>query len=453
MKRIGNEQRHVLVLGARNSGFIRALRKGLPTGARLCLGGGAAAKMQVGDSERLAHVAESPWDMEAWRAEAQEYGAFDLILVLDLPHWWDGRIDALAQLSDLLEPEDGRLWVQYFNALCLDMLRRRLGAGAQGGINLGMPLHRYSQMDLGSWLGFGRMTGLVQRSLWALADERVLPLFHGKKKSVRIPFAGKEINIREQTDAISLGAFVHGVEFSKSAGQGTRPDIHISQMSGHALQTFLYPDPGEFEGPVNRLVAKNEVRLWKAGQEPVMPSEWAYLLKLFEDAADVENVLLVGAQWGGALLTLRKNYPKWNWTAVESDADLVAIGHAAYPELKKDLFLWNPTEKMPFDDQSFDLVVSLGYCSRNQPQLSALLVPEIKRLSQRYAAHFEDATGAERSLLQKHVPLPEIYLKFGIMAKPQLWKDANDKPTGQYALAIDLRKETEANEQSGDAEQ
>lgn len=48
---------------------------------------------------------------------------------------------------------------------------------------------------------------------------------------------------------------------------------------------------------------------------------------------------------------------------------------------------------MPFEEQSFDLVVSCGYYSRNPSQLSMLLVPEIKRLSRSYAAYYEGCHG------------------------------------------------------------
>lgn len=447
-QRVTEGTRHILVLGYGRGEFLRELKSKAAAGVRICAADNRPwAKARDGDASLLL---DDPLAIDHLKAEAGAYGPFDLILLLDVQDWWHGRVDNIAEIIELLEPQGGLLWVQYLNGLCLDILANRLTSGQTGAASLTLPIHQHPMMDLGSWLGFGHQFGLQQRAFWALANPLVFKYF-SQKKAVKIPFAGKELRVNNPTDAINLGAFVHGIEFVHAGTVKDSPGIHLSPMNGLSMQGFLYPDPDGSEAPVRRMHALSEIKALKNGQELSLPAGWADLMKLFETTDDIKDVLLVGAQWGRELMMMRKHYPSLNWSAVETSEELIEMGAKAFPELEDAVQHWKPGTKMPFEDKSFDLVVTFGFCSRNHPQISATLIPEVIRLTRHYVGHFEDAMGAERSLLQKNVPLPEIYLKCGVMAKPQAYSDGR-QTTGYYVLAIDLEKEAELDTSEGASE-
>ena len=84
-------------------------------------------------------------------------------------------------------------------------------------------------------------------------------------------------------------------------------------------------------------------------------------------------------------------------------------------------------------NESFDLVLSLGYFSCVHNPVARVVLPELIRVARRHIYHLEDGRGADTSLYIKSYSVKAIYQQLGkeATAEPLM---ANGNVSGLYIL-------------------
>ncbi len=426
--------RHVLVLRSGDGRFASSLRSALPSEARLVRADSRDDLTRTEDEAPLC----GEWDFDAFASEVEAYGPFDAILFLHFHEYWDGRIGSLTRFMDFLDPK-GIAWVQFVNGTCLPSLESRVVRGGARGNSLTNPLHRFGGLDYNSLVGWANAVGLVCDGLWGILREDLFEWITKKKgKETKIEFLKRKIPLGAAHDALQLGAPVGALSLrfpQETDSSPVKPGIAVARLTGRGLQQFLIPQPEVDVREAEAFEARVQSRAVSSGATPSVGPHRAEFLSGFTQDESIRKVLLVGAAPNGDWMLLPRAYDDWDWTGLDHDAALSEIWRSTFPDAPEHLEIWNPQERFPFADSSFDLVLSLGLFKRISPMMALRYLQEMMRVCGGMIGHLEDAMGSERDLFARDNPLPVLYKQFKLDVKAvPLLKDG--KPSGLAAVFL-----------------
>lgn len=411
-----SEYRHLLVVRSGDGRFAKALRSVLPDNCRLlCLESREEIRPTDGPE-----VLGGEWDLPAVEREREDYGPFDGILLLHFHEYFEGRVGSLTRLAECLDP-NGIFWVQFLNGSCLSVVDDRLRAGGLRGRSLSSPYYKAPPLDLQGVAHWGNAFGLVCDEVWGYAGEALYDWITGKrKKDFKLELLKRNYPVRTSLEGVGAGAHVlalrlRGRRFGET--KQVQPRIAVAKMSPAGLQTFLIPHPLLDDRESDEWQARVQIKSWKEKGRPEVSPVRRRMLEEFVADESVRKVLLVGGAYGGDLLLLAALYDQWDWTGVDHDGFLVDLWKDRFPDEAKGLVSWDPSAPFPFEDDEFDLVLSLGAFSRFNPPLALRYVTEMIRVSRHHVAHLEDTTGPAHDSFKRTVPLPPLYERAGWTAR------------------------------------
>lgn len=428
--------RHVLLVRSGDGRFASALRSVLPQACRLvCLESRESLVPDVGPE-----VMGGEWSFPEIEDEVGRYGKFDCMIFVHFHEFWAGKVGSLSRMMEFLD-SGGFVWFQYLNGSCLEVLDGRLQAGGLQGRSLSSPFYAAPPLDLQGMAHWGNSLGLVCDEIWGYVGHRLFKWMTGKsKKEIKLELLKRNYPIRSALEGVGAGAHVLGVRLRHRHFDETRqvePRISVAEMSPAGLQMFLIPHPHVDDRESDEWQARAQIKAWRTRGRPDLSPMRRRMLDEFTEDQSVEKVLLVGGAYAGDLFLLAKLYDQWNWCGVDHDSSLVSLWCDAMSGEPEVLESWDPQSSFPFEDSSFDLVVSLGAFSRCNPALALRYASEMVRVSRRHVAHLEDAAGPARDSFKRTVPLPSIYQRLGWRsdARPVL-KEGKD--TGWITLFLEL---------------
>ncbi len=441
--------RHVLIVRSGDGRFATSLRSALPDPARLVL---ADSRVELTRDEKNVPLC-GEWDFDALAAEVEDHGPFDAILFLHFHEYWEGRIGSLTRLLDFLDPK-GLAWMQFVNGTCLSSLESRVVRGGTRGNSLTNPLHRFGGLDFNSVVGWANSAGLVCDGLWGVLPPDLFEWATKKKgKETKIEFLKRKIPLGTVHDALQLGAPVGALSL-RAPREGDpsplKPAIAVARLTASGLQQLVIPQPEVDVREAEAFEARIQARALRGGVTPPVAPHRVEFLSGFTEDDSIRKVLLVGAAPSGDWMLLPRAYDRWEWTGVDHDDRLAGIWKSSFPEASESLEVWNPRERFPFPDSSFDLVLSLGLFKRIAPNLALRYLQEMLRVCGGKIAHLEDALGSERDLFARDNPLPVLYKQFGLEVKahPML---KGGKPSGLAAVFLAKGEAETAGEPSSEA--
>jgi hypothetical protein len=152
-------------------------------------------------------------------------------------------------------------------------------------------------------------------------------------------------------------------------------------------------------------------------------------------AQESKRVLLLGAGWGRDILLLKRQYPTWDWVGFEHRAALAALGQSLLSKEGLSVATAPLGERMPFEDRSFDVVLSLGYFSTVYEPAGKALANETLRVARGTVYHLEDGRGPDQSMQLHAYSLNGAYAALGAEAltSPVL---IDGTATGMYMVKL-----------------
>lgn len=429
---------HVAIVGAGDGKLARAIKE--KAGADVKLSLVEPRKALHGYLEDLGGAETEAWDLSWYEAQAKDKGPIDSLILYQIHEYWEGNVFTLGKMTELLS-DKGTVWVSYLNCLSRRMMEHSMPPRQVNFSALTHPVRLFSSMDYASWNSYLPMLNAQLESVWGMLDKDALEFCQKQEaKQVDEPpvweFHGMKLNVRTVADALLWGGTFIGMQFSirKEGEQPKAPQIFGAAYSPHLYQALLLPYPEATSDESEKLRMEVEIKQWKLTEDPKLAPVVEFFLNQIEVADQVKTVLLVGAGWGKDLLLLQKKKNEWEWTGVESEAYKVEAGQELLPEGVA-LKAFTPGEPLPFDDASFDLVISLGYCSTVYPAMGEAMCKEMLRVANRGVYHMEDGRGPEASLALKQYSLQDVYGRLGYesVIQPVLVKG---QQTGAYIVKL-----------------
>ena len=151
-----------------------------------------------------------------------------------------------------------------------------------------------------------------------------------------------------------------------------------------AKRKFLYADPKEYWTLRGGLDYFRE----QEGQEQrTQRAQWmARRIGRYQP----ESILEIGCGYGKQIRALRENLPGVPITGVDFSPTQLSMAQAYLKETGSVDFALASGVRLPFPDQSFDLVLTSAVILHNAPPLAEAIRREIVRVARRFAAHNED---------------------------------------------------------------
>lgn len=429
------DAKHVLVVNAGDGRLGRAIREKL--GGKVAC---SAVTLQPG-LERFvddfsAHTS-APWDLAWYKAQVKAHGPFDYVVFYQLQEFWQGQLFQFDQVLQLARP-GAVVWTSFLNAQSNRLIARFLPPVQLGFSALADPFRSAANIDFASFIDFGNRTGRSVVELWGLLDPNAQEYCQKQpSQPVRWETRGVKVSVSTLADAFLWGAAVVGVALQIPGGATPPPatKISFSPYSANLLQALVlpYPDHQTKEGILS--AASLEVAGWRKAPMDKLGPLVSFFLKQVGDTDKPRRVLLAGSGWGRDLLVLKRHFPTWEWVGFDHNADLVALGRDMLGEAGLTAESGDLSAPLPFDDRSFDMVVSLGYFSGIYEPAGRHLAKELRRVSRGPVYHLEDGRGPEQGMQLKSYSLKAAYSELGADAnvQPVLVDGA---PNGMYMLKV-----------------
>lgn len=414
------------------------LLEGLPKGAKCGVIVGVedgrlarALKQQLGDGFTL-HVVEpqnifhkylndlgpigvDPWDLNWYEQNANVHNGFDFIIFYQMQHYWSGALYTMQKILQLLKP-NGCGWLSFYNSASLHEVSRHLFPFFTGFERLSNPMDLWPRMDLASWMIYLHDLGLGIDSVWGMLHKEAHEYCkknQAKPESIKWNLKDFKMPIRDIGDAFTLGAPVVSLKFSPRGKEEKKTEFFAIPYNASMLQATLFPFLDELSAELFKFKADVEA----SAQEYEGEDESLIFLDLFVSELkafkDVKKVLVVGSGWGADLIGLKKLMPQWDITGVESHPEIVEIGEKLLKKKHIKNVAHNFEEALPFEDESFDLVLSVKYFSTIYEPLASFLAEEMLRVAKQGVAQLEDMRGPEVSIELKTFSIPQVYEKLG----------------------------------------
>lgn len=355
-----------------------------------------------------------PWDVDWYLKIAAKYKeGVDFICFINIHEYWEGNLYKLQQILNCLKA-GGVGFVSFYNKNSLYEMRQAIPPFVSGFEQLASPMTRWAKEDLTSWVIYLLDIGMLVDQIWGMLEERAFKYCQENLKETMVwQERGLTVNIGDAGEAFIYGAPVMCMRFKKiKEGDTLNPKFFGIKYNASILQAILFP---------YLEVLPNELNLFRASLERENllenePEEYVllrFLISQLEDFSEIRTVLVVGCNWGMDLLAIQKIKPNWKITGIDGSSEIAAIGEDVLKSHGIKIGHYNGDGKLPFEDNAFDLVLSLKHFSTIYYPLAKVLAQEMLRVSKQGIVQFEDLRGPGFSMQLKLYSIPDIYKKLG----------------------------------------
>jgi len=414
--------KHVAVIGDGDGRLARAIKTKLGADVRVFV-----VEQRIGLHRYLgdfSDVGDDPWDFSAFEVEAQKHGLFDFLVFYGLHEYWRGQLRRFQQIVALARPAT-TLWVTFVNSSALRYIEQELPPLRLSADALAAPARFWGRIDYASWMAYGAMLNVRIESVWGLLDHASFQFCQSAVKAGTVDWEikGAKIQARTAAEIIHWGAAYVGIQMlvqpEAQSGEAAQA-LGGAAFHPQLFQSLVYPFP-EVDSEESELAwAETELRAVRANRDSLRPSHLVeFVLGLIEEADSVRDVLVVGAGWGRDVCMIKKARPSWHCAGVECSKNLRSMGEDFCQQEGLQIKSFNLGEKLPFDDKSFDVVLTLGFMSKLYDQAALAVVKELLRVGRKGIYHLEDGRGPEQALKLKHNSLGSVYAHYGYTSEPK----------------------------------
>jgi ubiquinone/menaquinone biosynthesis C-methylase UbiE len=432
--------RHVAIVGAGDGRLARQLQE-------LC---GKDVKISLIEPQVKLHrhlddfkdVGSDPWDLDWYEKRVKANGPFDSLIFYQIHNYWKGNLSSLKRIISMLG-ENSNCWITFLNGLSRQAMEHFLPPKVASYGRLTHPIREAAKTDYASWSAF--LIGIRAQldAVWGLLDKEAYELCQDKKlptaeNPVSWDMYGLKLNVQTIADAYLWGASNIGLNFhlnKKGENEIGTPQFSGTSYSPPLFQALLNPYPETDPDNGENFSTQIEVDAWNLQPEAKLNPLGEFLLEQVVNPDEIKKVLIVGAGWGKDLILFRKSKPDWEFTGIENVLFKVEASKTLTEDGDPGIQFFNPEEPLPFQDEEFDITLSLGYFSTLYSPLAKKLADEILRVTKSSIYHLEDSRGPEFSLKLIQYSLKSIYDELGreSNALPVL---QNEKQTGLYLLIV-----------------
>lgn len=362
---------------------------------------------------------KDPWDVELYKGiQKNNKEGVDFICFVNIHEYWEGNLYSLQQILKCLKP-DGFGFISFYNKNSLYEMKQAIPPFVSGFEQLANPMSRWAKLDLLSWIIYLLDIGMIIDQIWGMLEEKA---FKHCQENIKEAMLWKEhglsLTISDAGEAFIYGAPVMCIRFKNlKDGDTFNPKFWAIKYNASILQAILFP---------YLEILPNELNLFKAHLEKknLLETEREefvllnFLVSQLGDFGEIQKVLVVGCNWGMDLIALKKIKPNWKITGVDGSEEIIKVGKEILQKDGINITHYGIDGKLPFDENAFDLVISLKHFSTIYYPLANKLAEEMLRVAKKGVVHFEDLRGPEFSMQLKLYSIPDIYKAHGY--KPEV---------------------------------
>jgi len=379
---------------------------------------------------------KDPWDVDWYLKLAEQHNGLDFICFINMHEYWKGNLYQLQRILNCLKP-DGLGFISFYSKNSIYEMKQAIPPFVAGFDQLANPMSGWAKLDLASWIIYLLDIGFIIDDIWAILEEKGFEYCQQKiKQPATWQERGLTLNIADVGEAFIYSASVMCVKFKKvKEGEVFGPKFFGIKYNASILQAILFPYLDVLPSELNIFRAhleKENITAEKAPEELVILN---FLISQLNDFRDVRNVLVLGCDWGEDLLVLKKLKPNWKITGTDASAEIIAIGQDVMKSEGITVKPYSPDGKLPFGDNTFDLVLSLRHFSVIYYPLAKILAEEVLRVTKQGVVLFEDLRGPEFSMQLKLYSIPDIFKTLGYKPEIQFLR-IKEEDTELYIVKI-----------------
>ncbi len=440
IEHVTDDVRHVGIVGAGDGRLARSLKDKCGEKVKISLIEPQAKLHSYLDD--FKNLGSDPWNLSWYDKRVKANGPFDMLIFYQIHNYWEGNLSPLQNILGMLR-EGGHAWITFLNGLSRRALEHFLPPKVASYSRLIHPIRLASNTDYASWSSYLLTINAQLDAVWGLLDKDAFDLCQEKKLPTEEnpliwEMNGLKLNVKSYADAYLWGASFVGLKFhlnKKKEGSMGTPQFSGAAYSPPLFQALLNPYPETASESEEIFIINNEVEAWNEQPENKLNPLGEFILQQIDNPNDIKKVLILGASWGNHLILFRKTKPEWEFTGLENMAYKVEASKKLTGGDDPGIQLFDPEEPIPFQDQAFDITISLGYFSKIYAPLASILAKEVLRVTRGGIYHLEDARGPEFSLKLVQYSLNAVYQEHGhkTTTQPVLLKE---KQTGLYLLKV-----------------
>jgi SAM-dependent methyltransferase len=433
---VNNEATHVAIVNAGDGRMARELQGRIGSGLRLSLVEPRPAMHHYLDD--FSDLTADPWDFAWYGKQVEKYGKFDTLVFYQTHEFWAGDVLIFREILKHLK-DDGRCWMSSLNSMALRFLENTLPPVKTSPEMLVHPIKLNPRLDYNTMIGFLQFIGSPVFLIWGLLDEQAYNYCNNQKdqKETTWRIKGIDFKIGNLADAFLWGASVvaFGFGLPNSDPKQIQTKFHAIAYNGSLFQSLLLPYPDLRDDQIGILAGEREISHFREGKVPEPSNFVTFFASEIANTEGIDSALLLGCGWGKDLLLLKKLQPGWKWTGADKSSEKIELGREMMDEKGVTTVSFDAGEPLPFEDGSFDVVITTGYFSSIYAPLAKKMVEEALRVCTKAVYNLESTAGPNKALALKKYNLPEIYRELGKepVYKPVL---ANDKQTDMYLLTV-----------------
>ncbi len=437
---VNDDVKHVAIVGAGDGRLARSLQDKYGKKVKLSLVEPQAKLHTYLDD--FKNLGSDPWDLSWYEKRVKANGPFDSLIFYQIHNYWKGNLSSLQSILSMLN-EGGHGWITFLNGLSRKALEHFLPPKIASYSRLMHPIRTASMTDYASWSSYLVTINALIDAVWGLLDKDAFDICQEKKlpseeNPLNWDMNGLQLKVQTFADAYLWGASFLGLKFhidkKSENGIGT-PQFSGTSYSPPLFQALLDPYPETAIVNDEAFSTKIEVEKWNNRPDDKLNPLGDFLLQQIDDHSKIKKVLILGASWGKDLILFKKTKPDWEITGIEDAHYKVEAAKNLTGDENPKIQFFNPEEPLPFEDQTFDITISLGYFSKIHAPLARVVVKDLLRVTRGSIYHLEDARGPEFSLKLIQYSLSSIYqeLSHESTTQPVLMKE---KQTGLYLLKV-----------------
>ncbi len=437
---VTEDVKHVGIVGVGDGRLARGMQEKCGNKVKLSLIEPQAKLHRYLDD--FKNLGSDPWDLSWYEKRVKANGAFDILIFYQIHNFWEGNLAPLYSILKMIS-DGGHGWITFLNGLSRRALEHFLPPKIATYARLMHPIRFASITDYASWSSYLVTIKAQLDAVWGLLDKDAFDLCQGKKlPPVENPLTwemhGLKLNVKTFADAYLWGASFIGLKFhlnKKGDNAIGTPQFSGTSFSPPLFQALLNPYPEISSESEESFSIKTEVEAWNEQPENKLNPLGEFVLQQIDNPNEIKKVLILGASWGKHLILFRKTKPEWEFTGIENAPFKVEASKMLTGDEAPGIQLFNPEDPLPFQDQAFDITLSLGYFSKIHSPLAKIIAPELLRVTRGKIYHLEDARGPEFSLSLTRYSLNAIYEELGHKSttQPVLLKETQ---TGLYLLKV-----------------
>lgn len=213
-------------------------------------------------------------------------------------------------------------------------------------------------------------------------------MWHEIKPNIKMGTLG-QLKIQNQLQLFNFLSIYYLIKVSyKDKDKAIRkPRIRAQSYSMDDLQAILYKDLTDYW--------KQSGKYYYFAQAPYLydgnpqQAETTYYANLLAELKP-KKVLEVGCGYGRNLKELKKVYPDCEIYGIDISTTQLENARDYLEEEEPHLFQYEEGQKLPFDDNSFDLVFTSGVLCIMYPEVVDEICTDMLRVSSKYVVHNED---------------------------------------------------------------